>query len=883
MIDNATDPFALATAAAAKIAELTGVPAHDIALVLGSGWGEAANLIGETTHRIPATDLPGFHAAAVPGHVGTISSVLTSDNKRVLVLGARTHFYEGKGVRAVVHGVRTAAAAGAKTLVLTNGCGGLNPAWTPGTPVLISDHINLTAASPLEGATFVDLTDLYSPRMRGLAREVDPTLDEGVYAQFTGPHYETPAEVRYAKAIGADLVGMSTALEAIAARHAGMEVFGISLVTNLAAGISATALSHEEVIEAGAGRRPAHLRAAGRHRRQALAGPAPGGRGAQRRAPAHPDRIASDFLHSPIRPKDPPMSQNLHHTELLDRAAAWADQDPDAQTQAQLRGLCWRVRAGEAEALEELEDRFAGNLAFGTAGLRAELGAGPNRMNSMVVRRTAAGIGRFLIERAAGSYVPGAVVGFDARHNSDKFARESAAILTAAGVRVSLMPLPLPTPVLAWAVRELDAEAGIMVTASHNPPADNGYKVYLGGRVESGWGRGAQIVTPTDAQIAALIDHDEPIGAIALAESGWDVLPGRGEAGDIEAAYLAKVTALLTAPGGETTADLDAARAGPEDRADPDARGRRAHHVPGLRVRRLHPGLDRARAGTPGPGIPHRRVPQPGGTRRHRPGRGLAKETGADLVIANDPDADRCAAAVEFPGTGWRMLRGDEVGWLLGARLAPAADPDSVFANSIVSSRMLASIAAASGLKHEQTLTGFKWISRAPHLAFGYEEALGYCVAPELVRDKDGISAALLLAEYAAELKAAGSGFPQVLDQLALAHGLHQTDQLSVRVKDLGLLDTMMDALRATPPQSLAGEAIVEFEDLGLGAHLPPTDGLLFLTDAGTRVIVRPSGTEPKLKCYLEVIAPVADADDLPGPAHGRPGPAGCPSSTNFC
>ncbi|WP_209912063.1 purine-nucleoside phosphorylase [Paeniglutamicibacter psychrophenolicus] len=251
VINNESAPFDLATAAAAKIAELTGVPTHDIALVLGSGWGEAANLIGERTHRIDATELPGFHAAAVPGHVGTISSVLTSGGKRVLVLGARTHFYEGKGVRAVVHGVRTAAAAGAKTLVLTNGCGGLNPAWTPGTPVLIADHINLTASSPLEGATFVDLTDLYSPRIRALAREVDPSLDEGVYAQFTGPHYETPAEVRYAKAIGADLVGMSTALEAIAARHAGMEVFGISLVTNLAAGISATALSHEEVIEAG--------------------------------------------------------------------------------------------------------------------------------------------------------------------------------------------------------------------------------------------------------------------------------------------------------------------------------------------------------------------------------------------------------------------------------------------------------------------------------------------------------------------------------------------------------------------------------------------------------------------------------------------------------
>nr|WP_254456038.1 purine-nucleoside phosphorylase [Paeniglutamicibacter quisquiliarum] len=251
VIDNESAPFDLANAAAAKIAELTGIPNHDIALVLGSGWGEAADLIGETTHRIDATELPGFHAAAVPGHVGTISSVLTTGGRRVLVLGARTHFYEGKGVRSVVHGVRTAAAAGAKTLVLTNGCGGLNPAWSPGTPVLISDHLNLTGTSPLEGATFVDLTDLYSARIRDLAREVDPSLDEGVYAQFTGPHYETPAEVRYAKVIGADLVGMSTALEAIAARHAGMEVFGISLVTNLAAGISETALSHAEVIEAG--------------------------------------------------------------------------------------------------------------------------------------------------------------------------------------------------------------------------------------------------------------------------------------------------------------------------------------------------------------------------------------------------------------------------------------------------------------------------------------------------------------------------------------------------------------------------------------------------------------------------------------------------------
>ncbi|GAB4099108.1 purine-nucleoside phosphorylase [Sinomonas halotolerans] len=246
-----SEPFELAQAAADHIARATGVPRHDIALVLGSGWGGAADLIGETTATLTASEVPGFSAPAVEGHVGTIRSVLTADGKRALVLGARTHYYEGRGVRAVVHGVRTAAAAGCRVLVLTNGCGGLNPDWAPGTPVLISDHINLTATSPLEGPTFVDLTDLYSPRLRELARGVDPSLSEGVYAQFPGPHYETPAEVQYAKRIGADLIGMSTALEAIAARHAGLEVFGISLVTNLAAGISPEPLSHEEVLEAG--------------------------------------------------------------------------------------------------------------------------------------------------------------------------------------------------------------------------------------------------------------------------------------------------------------------------------------------------------------------------------------------------------------------------------------------------------------------------------------------------------------------------------------------------------------------------------------------------------------------------------------------------------
>ena len=250
--DPDVDPFEVARAAATVIAERTGVERHDVALVLGSGWGGAADLIGETRTVIDNADVPGFSRAAVVGHSGTIRSVSLGDtDRRALVYGTRTHFYEGKGVRAVVHGVRTAAAAGCRQVVLTNGCGGLRPEWPAGTPVLISDHLNLTAASPLEGATFVDLTDLYSTRLRGIAREVDASLDEGVYVQFRGPHYETPAEVRMARTLGGDLVGMSTTLEAIAARHAGLEILGISLVTNPAAGTSDQALSHQEVIEAG--------------------------------------------------------------------------------------------------------------------------------------------------------------------------------------------------------------------------------------------------------------------------------------------------------------------------------------------------------------------------------------------------------------------------------------------------------------------------------------------------------------------------------------------------------------------------------------------------------------------------------------------------------
>lgn len=248
----ATDPFAVAAAAAEMTSAATGGARHDVALVLGSGWGQTGDLIGETLTTIENTSVPGFAGTAVAGHSGTMRSVAIGDSeRRALVYGTRTHFYEGKGVRAVVHGVRTAAALGCHTIVLTNGCGGLRPEWAPGTPVLIRDHINLTGRSPIEGANFVDLTDVYTPALRALAREVDPTLDEGVYVQFTGPHYETPAEVSMARVIGGDLVGMSTSLEAIAARQSGLQVLGISLVTNAAAGISPTPLSHAEVLEAG--------------------------------------------------------------------------------------------------------------------------------------------------------------------------------------------------------------------------------------------------------------------------------------------------------------------------------------------------------------------------------------------------------------------------------------------------------------------------------------------------------------------------------------------------------------------------------------------------------------------------------------------------------
>ncbi|WP_427004255.1 phospho-sugar mutase [Pseudarthrobacter sp. H2] len=559
-------------------------------------------------------------------------------------------------------------------------------------------------------------------------------------------------------------------------------------------------------------------------------------------------------------------------SRLVSEARAWAAQDPDPATAAALTALASLADDGDAAARQELADSFDGTLQFGTAGLRAALGPGPNRMNRVVVRRAAAGFAAFLadaVAQASPGTRPRAVVGYDGRHNSDIFAAETAAILTAAGIETFLLPQALPTPLLAYAVRALECDGGVMVTASHNPPQDNGYKVYLGRHAVEDSGRGAQIVAPYDARIAARIAAVD-LASIVLAKDGWTVLD-RSIAGGYEAAvahladpehFPARDLKIVLTPmhgvGGATAVSvLNAAGFGDVTLVTEQA--------------------------APDPDFPTVNFPNP-----EEPGAlDLALETAArvdaDIVIANDPDADRAAVAAKDPDTGaWRMLRGDEVGALLGAhvvaRLAAretgtpgdtAGDGDTagggVFANSIVSSRLLARIAAAAGYAHEETLTGFKWIARVPGLLFGYEEALGYCVAPALVRDKDGISAAVLIAELAATAKAAGRTIFDTLDELHLVHGLHAGDQLSIRVADLGLLDAMMDRLRVSPPESFGGSAVETATDLAQGSGpLPPTEGLLYLTKDLSRVIIRPSGTEPKLKCYLEVIRSVGSAAELP-------------------
>ncbi len=535
---------------------------------------------------------------------------------------------------------------------------------------------------------------------------------------------------------------------------------------------------------------------------------------------------------------------------LLAQANAWFADDPDAQTRAELAEVITAAAAGDATALADLADRFAGLLEFGTAGLRGRIGAGPSRMNRAVVIRAAAGLAAYLQRDAEeATSEPFVVVGFDARHGSSDFARDTASVVTGLGGRAAMLPQVLPTPVLAYAIRHLGADAGVMVTASHNPPQDNGYKVYLGD--------GSQIVPPADELIAARIADVEAVAQVALPRTGWQTLGA-----EVADSYVSAVAGLVdpASPRQVSIVHTSLHGVGHEtiQRAFLAARFNAPYAV--------------ASQADPDPDFPTVAFPNPEEPGAIDAALELAAQVGPDLVIANDPDADRCAVAVPDPAlgprtepAGWRMLRGDEVGALLGAHLLARGVPEGgVFANSIVSSRLLAAMAEAAGVRHEQTLTGFKWIARVPGLVYGYEEALGYCVAPQVVRDKDGVSAALLVAELAAGLKAQGRTLLDVLDDLALAHGVHATDAFSVRVSDLALMPALMQRLRSDPPDSLGGVAISQVDDLSRGdGGLPPTDGLRYLLADRSRAIVRPSGTEPKVKVYLEAIEPVAGRADL--------------------
>ncbi|MFC8423665.1 phospho-sugar mutase [Streptomyces sp. NPDC057236] len=521
---------------------------------------------------------------------------------------------------------------------------------------------------------------------------------------------------------------------------------------------------------------------------------------------------------------------------LIAQAQAWLAEDPDPDTREELARL---IDTGDHT---EIAARFSGTLQFGTAGLRGELGAGPMRMNRSVVIRAAAGLAAYLKKHGTphGDDTAGLVViGYDARHKSRDFAEDTAAVMTGAGLRAAVLNRPLPTPVLAFAIRHLGAVAGVEVTASHNPPRDNGYKVYLGD--------GSQIVPPADAEIAAEIGAVASLATVPRPTEGWETLDDT-----VLDAYLARTDAVLSEDSPRTARTVYTAMHGVGKDVLLAAFERAGFPKPVLVTEQADPD----------PEFPTVAFPNP-----EEPGAmdlafAKARETDPDLVIANDPDADRCAAAVR-DGADWRMLRGDEVGALLAAHLVRRG-ATGTFAESIVSSSLLGRIAEKAGLPYEETLTGFKWIARVEGLRYGYEEALGYCVDPDGVRDKDGITAALLLTELASGLKAKGRTLLDLLDDLAVEHGLHATDQLSVRVQDLGLIASAMRRLRDRPPTELAGLRITAAEDLTRGTRtLPPTDGLRYTLD-GARVVVRPSGTEPKLKCYLEVVVPVATRAGLP-------------------
>jgi phosphomannomutase len=530
-------------------------------------------------------------------------------------------------------------------------------------------------------------------------------------------------------------------------------------------------------------------------------------------------------------------------SNLTSRVQSWIEQDPDAVTKSQLTELVNAAQTDQA-ALLELQDAFSAPLEFGTAGLRGALGAGPNRMNRVTVLQAASGLAHYLVQQGfSGRKV---VIGFDARYNSDVFADDTARVMSGAGLEPVIFSHVVPTPVLAFAIRHLGACAGVMVTASHNPPQDNGYKVYLGD--------GRQIVSPVDEQISKLIKTVTDVREIVQGSPGTFVSDDVVEtytsltsqlimSGPITDAQRKSVTSVYTAMHGvgwKTLQSVFSASGFNEPNAVLEQRD-------------------------PDPAFPTVAFPNPEEKGALDIAISLAKKNSVDVLLANDPDADRFAAAVSNSSGDWVTLRGDQIGSLLGWWMIErvkltGSNLSGTFANSIVSSMMLESIAKSAGLEYESTLTGFKWVSRVNNLTFGYEEALGYCVDPDNVSDKDGISAAAMFMEMLAHLKSQEKTIWRVLDELALAHGLHATDQVSVRVTTSDQVALTMAGIRNTPPTKFGGLQVSSIDDLAIGlGGLPKTDAVIIHLAENdqiqkARVIVRPSGTEPKIKCYLEVV-----------------------------
>lgn len=515
-------------------------------------------------------------------------------------------------------------------------------------------------------------------------------------------------------------------------------------------------------------------------------------------------------------------------TALRAEVEKWIAEDPDPATRSQLQEM---LDSGDETSLRSC---FAGFLEFGTAGLRGPLGPGPSRMNRAVVTKTAAGLAIYMKRNGLKSVV----IGRDARYGSEDFTRDTAEIMQGAGFEVFVLPRPLPTPVLAYAVRNLKCDVGIMVTASHNPPQDNGYKVYLGGTVGGVRYEGSQIISPADSEISADIAAVPALNTLVRSQ-GWTIL----DESHIDA-YVSATSRLATKPG--TLRIVYTAMHGVGTETLEKVFKAAGFPAPILVSEQAQPDPD----------FPTVKFPNP-----EEPGAidlslVKAREVSADLVIANDPDADRCAAAIKDHDGQWRMLRGDEVGALLGEYMArKAPNKEVMLANSIVSSSILSKIAQHYGLPFKETLTGFKWLAKIPNLWFGYEEALGYAVDSKSVNDKDGISAALVLAQLATDLKAEGKTLVDLLDEIWERHGYHGTKQISVRTTSVAQIDAILSKFRDATPTTIGRFSLTAFDDLEKPQDgLPPTNGVRIRLMDNIRIIVRPSGTEPKIKCYIEVI-----------------------------